>query len=516
LPQFVTSALKIAARSGKMDAALHTMSAVKSRFAFRRGLVVVAALCAASCEWRTAAGTASHGTLASQSCPSRVPQDGRCFELSVHENRSARSGRLIPLRIVVLPARDRDRTADPIFSLAGGPGQAATDIIQYSGIPDALRSRHDFVFVDQRGTGGSNSLTCEFYGPSWNPQSYFEPFLPIAKVRECRDRLSPRADLTQYTTANSADDMDDVRRALGYTRINVVGGSYGTRLAMEYVRRYEPQVRSVILEGVAGTSTHVPENFGVLAQQALDALLDECGASGECASAFPSIRDKARAVFARLSEGPVRAKVRHPSGQASEVVLTRENVAEAIRYMTYSSFEATRVPLVLQKAYEGDYSRIAQYLLRRRQNGTFDGVYLSITCAEDVPFVSDGAEERDAATYLGRYRLREQRAACAEWPRGPAPDWIGRPVKAQVPVLLISGALDPATPPANGIAVAKMLPNSLHVTIPSGGHSAAGLIGLECLEDIKTTFLERGSVEALDTGCIAGIRRPPFATAAGQ
>ena len=497
-----------------MGRTLPTMSAVKGRSVLRGGLVALTALCAAGCEWRTAAETASHGTLASQSCPSRVPPDGRCFELSVHENRSARKGRLISLRIVVLPARDRNRTAEPIFPLAGGPGQAATDIIRYPGIPDRVRARHDLVFVDQRGTGGSNALTCEFYGPSWNPQSYFEPFLPIGKVRVCRDRLSARADLTQYTTANSADDLDDVRRALGYERITVVGGSYGTRLAMEYVRRYEPHVRSVILEGVADTSTHMPENFGVLAQQALDALLDECEASNACASAFPSIRDKARTVFARLSEGPVRAAVAHPSGQASEVVLTRDHVAEAIRYMTYSSYEATRVPLVLQKAYEGDYSRLAQYLLRRRQDGTFDGLYLSITCAEDVPFISPGAEDRDAATYLGTYRLLEQRAACAEWPRGPAPDWIGRPVEARVPVLVISGAIDPATPPANGIAVAKTLPNSLHVTIPSGGHSAAGLVGLECLDAIKTAFLERGSVTGLDTGCIGNIRRPPFATAA--
>jgi len=486
----------------------------------RRGqatLLGILALAVVACRDGTAAGsdTATPGLLVQETCSVSVRPDARCSTLFVHENRTRRSGRVIPLRIVVLPARTDGRAADPIFFLAGGPGQAATEIMQAHAFVEAgLRDRYDLVYVDQRGTGGSNALTCEFYGPPWNVQSYFEPFLPIGRVRECRDRLSARADLTQYTTASSVDDLEDVRRALRYDRINVLGGSYGTRLAMEYVRRYEPNVRAVILEGVATPTTHMPENFGVLAQQALDALLDECVSVPECESAFPSIREDARAVFTRLKEAPVRAKVSHPgSGQAVDVSITREHVAETIRYMTYTSYEAARVPLVLHAASRGDYSPIAESMLRRRASGTFDGLYLSITCAEDVPYVSADAEEREAGTYLGTYRLREQRAACAEWPRGAAPDWIGRPVTAKVPVLIISGALDPATPPANGLAVAKTLPNSLHVTIPFGGHSPAGLTGLACIQRLKVTFIERGSVEGLDASCVSSIRRPSFAVA---
>lgn len=473
------------------------------------GFLLVLAL-GAGCGRGTAA-RGPHGTVVQDSCPAALPPEARCSQLSVYENRSTQTGRLIPLRIAVLPARGARPEPDPVFFLAGGPGQAATWLIGDPAILNgAFRQRRDVVLVDQRGTGGSNPLICDFYGPPSDAGNYFDSFLPLSKVRKCRDRLSGAADLTQYTTASAVADLDDVRGALGYERINLVGGSYGTRLAMEYVRRHEPRVRSVVLEGAAATEMHVPEDFGILAQRALDALLDECAASEPCASSFPSIRAEARAVFDRLREGPVRAKVMSGGGRPVEVVVTKDHVAESIRYMMYSSHGAARVPFVLHAAYRGDYSAIAQYLFEWRSPGTFDGLYLSITCAEDVPFVSPDAESREASTYMSGYRVREQRAACAEWPRGPAPDWIGRPVAASVPVLIISGALDPVTPPEGGASVAKTLSRSVHVTVPFGGHSPAGLSGLDCLEALKADFLERASVEGLDTVCIGRIKRPGF------
>jgi pimeloyl-ACP methyl ester carboxylesterase len=228
----------------------------------------------------------------------------------------------------------------------------------------SLREHRDIVLVDQRGTGGSNGLTCDFYGPPADPANYFEPFLPLSRVRECRDRLSAAADLTQYTTTNSVADLDDVRAAFGYERINLDGGSYGTRLALEYVRRHESRVRAVILEGVAPPDLHMPENFGITAQQALDALLDECVSVEPCATTFPSIRAETRAVFERLTEGPVRARVMSPGGRPVEVVLRKEHVAEAIRYMTYSSHTAARVPLVLHGVpLQGTIARYVRWAL---------------------------------------------------------------------------------------------------------------------------------------------------------
>jgi pimeloyl-ACP methyl ester carboxylesterase len=420
--------------------------------------------------------------LVADACTGVAASGARCVRLPVRENRSDPGSRTIALRIVTLPATGSDPAPDPIFFLAGGPGQAATGLIRDTSFADpVLRERRDLVFLDQRGTGASNPLLCRFYGPA-DPQSFFDGFMPLERVRACRAALERTSDLSQYTTAASVEDLEDVRASLGYERINLVGGSYGTRLAMEYARRHGGSVRAIVLNGPVPPSLRIPEDFGRLAQRSLDLLLDECLGAG-CAARFGDIRAQARAVFDRLRQGPVTATVLAPGWfRPATVTITRDHVAEAIRYMTYTPREAARVPLLLHEAARGDYSPIAQFLLRWRSRGTFEALYLSITCTEDVPFISPGAADRDERTYLGGYRVREQRAACAEWPRGAVPEWHGEPVFTDVPVLILSGELDPVTPPAHGDALARTLPNSLHIRVPFAGHSARGLDGQSCLK----------------------------------
>ena len=129
-------------------------------------------------------------------------------------------------------------------------------------------------------------------------------------MKACRTKLEATSDLRQYTTSASVEDLEAIRTALQYPQFTLVGGSYGTRLAMEYVRRYEARVRAVVLEGPVTPANHVPEGFGRLAARALDGVLDECLADADCARAFPAIRDEARQVFARL-----RQKRRPPSSR---------------------------------------------------------------------------------------------------------------------------------------------------------------------------------------------------------
>ena len=432
----------------------------------------------------------------------------RCATVAVPENRTTGHGRRIALRAAVLPARGSNRAPDPVFFLAGGPGQAATDFLRDPGMArHALGERRDLVFVDQRGTGRSNPLMCDFYRPADVAAGVFADFMPLARVRECRNLLESRADLSQYTTAASVADLEDVRAALGYEHINLSGGSYGTRLAMEYVRAHPGRVRSVILDGAVPPSLRMPEGFGRAAQQALDGLLDECAATPACARAFPGIRNESRAVFERLSRGSISTTLQDT---AVAVTMTRDNVAEAIRYMSYSARDASRVPLLLHRAHEGDFTGIARFLRDYRTPGTFEALYLSITCTEDVPFLSKDAAAEDEPTYLGSYRIRQQQAACAEWPRGAVPAWHGEPVRANVPVLITSGLLDPVTPPAGADLVARSLPNSLHLKVPSGAHGLGGLRGLECLVALKRDFVERGTVAALDAACVQAIARPAF------
>jgi pimeloyl-ACP methyl ester carboxylesterase len=504
--------------------------------------MLAATVTVAGCQSRTPAGEDSGG-IRTEPCVGIPDATAQCHRLSVYENQTTRRGRTISLRIVVLPATGEEKASDAVVYLAGGPGQAATELMGDAfSERGGVRQHRDVVYADQRGTGGSHPLLCQFYGPPDNPQTYFDVFLPIEKVRACRERLERDADLAQYTTSASVEDLEKIRIALGYQQLTLVGGSYGTRLAMEYVRRYEPRVRAVILDSAVTPGTHAPENFGQMAGRALDGLIDECLADTKCSRAFPAIRDEARQVFDRLRQRPVTATVAHPSfpersrespersrespersrespegsresKRPAEVTLTRDHVAEAIRYLMYSSLGASRVPLYLHEAFNGNFSPIADFLIRWRARGTFDGLYLSITCTEDVPLVAPDAAERDDPTYLGGYRVRQQRAACAVWPRGTPSDMSGTPVKAAVPILLTSGTLDPVTPPENGDTIAQTLSHSLHVRVPSAGHSPFGLTGLDCLDDLKRTFIERGRAEGLDTSCVTRIARPGFAAA---
>ncbi len=474
------------------------------------GILAGVAVSAAWRSQRARANAARVAAVVEEPCRDVRWSQARCYRLSVPENR-ANPSRFISLRIVVLKANGPNRAADPIVFLAGGPGQAATTVMRDRDA--SLGDNRDLVFADQRGTGGSNALTCQFYGPPENTNSYFQQFLPVDKVNACRAALAPTADLTQYTTDASVDDLEAIRTAFGYTQINLVGGSYGTRLAMEYVRRYGPagRVRSVILDSPVSPADHTPENFGQLAARALDGVFDECAATPACADAFPQIRDETRAVFDRLRAGPVTTTASHPSlSSRGAVTLTRNHVAEAIRYMLYSAGGASMVPLYLHEAFNGNYAPIADFLIRWRADGTFDGLYLSITCAEDVPFIAADAAERDEPTFLGSYRVREQRAACAEWPRGVRPAVAAQPVTSDVPTLITSGALDPVTPSVNAETIARTLSHSAHVQLPFSGHSPAGLSGLSCLNALKRTFIDRASTDGLDTSCISQITRPGF------
>jgi pimeloyl-ACP methyl ester carboxylesterase len=488
---------------------------VRTAIFARASLVVAAAGVLAACNSRPAAtGAAISSPLQARACEIPPASDAQCHVLAVPENRAA-PARTIPLHILVLRATGRQPSPDPIFFLAGGPGQAAADVMHDPTVPASdLRRDRDLVYADQRGTGRSHPLNCPFYGPPEQPSTFFDKFLPVDKIRACREELSRAADLSQYTTGASVEDLEAIRVAMGYGQINLVGGSYGTRLAMEYVRRYGQHVRAVILDSPVTPATHAPEGFGRFADAALTSLLDECAATEPCAKAFPDIRQEARAVFDRLRQGPVTARAAHPSRQVqAEVTLTREHVAEAVRYLMYSTQGASRVPLYLHEAFKGNYDPFAAFLMRWRAQGTFDGLYLSITCAEDVPFVAADAAERDDPTFLGGYRVRQQRDACAEWPRGARGERQFEPVIAEVPVLMTSGALDPVTPPANADVLAKTLPRSLHVRIPFSGHSPSGLTDLDCLSTIKRAFIERGRVDGLDTSCVARMTRRGFVTA---
>jgi pimeloyl-ACP methyl ester carboxylesterase len=445
-----------------------------------------------------------------------IEGDAKCGTLDVFENRDTKQGRKIKLNVLVLPATGQQREADAVFYFAGGPGSAAVE--DAPGIVKVLanlRQHRDLVFVDQRGTGQSNPLNCELFN-STDPQSFLGSFFPIDDVRKCREQLEPKADLTLYTTNIAMDDLDDVRAALGYDQIDLYGGSYGTRAALVYLRRHPKHVRAVILHGVAPTNQFMPLNFPQDAERALQGVLSECEADEACHAAFPNVKTDAKRVLEQLLQSPAQVEVKPAKAKDPvTVTLNRNLVAEAVRYMLYSPGGAGRVPLFLHLAAEGNYAPLAKAALFYRENVVAtgsNGMYLSVTCAEDLPFVKAAeAKQLGANTFLGSYRYDQQSAACQLWPKGIVDAKYAEPVRSDKPVLILTGEWDPVTPPAQGDAVAKSLPNSLHLVVNDGAHALGGLSGIECIDRVMTQFVERGSVKDLDTSCTKNIKRNGFA-----
>lgn len=441
---------------------------------------------------------------------------GKCGTYEVYENRTTKKGRRITLKIVSIRATGEKREPDPFVFFAGGPGSSATE--DASGLVRAfpqILEHHDMLFVDQRGTGGSHPLDCKFYDPA-DLQTYLGYFFPLDDVKKCREQLEANSDLKLYTTTIAADDMDEVRAALGYERLNLLGGSYGTRAALTYLKRHPQHVRTAILHGVSPTNHFMPSDFPVQTERALQGVLSECLADKVCSEAFPNIKEEAKAVLAQLIKGPIEVEVQKPrSSEKVKVKLSRDLAAEAIRYMLYSPVPASRVPLILHLASQGNYVPLTYAALRYRQNlvgSGSNGMYLSVTCAEDLPWIKPGEGERMAAnTFLGDYRLRQQREACALWPRAEIEPDYSQPVKADVPVLILTGEWDPVTPPSNGDRAAKTLTNSLHVIVPSGAHGLDGLEGTDCIDNLIVKFIESGTTKGLDTACVKNIHRKGFA-----
>ncbi|HEY6252094.1 MAG TPA: alpha/beta fold hydrolase [Candidatus Angelobacter sp.] len=449
------------------------------------------------------------GRVALQPCRSADGNtEGLCGKYEVYENRQSQSGRKIALNIMVLPAISDKPAPDPFFALAGGPGQSAVEAFPLSGFVGKVRQHRDVVLVDQRGTGASNPLPCELRDPK-DAQSFFGEYVPMDKVRGCRAELEKKADLTQYTTSIFADDLDEVRRAMGYGKINIIGGSYGSRSALVYLRQHEDQVRTITLEGIAPPDYRVMLAFPRAIQGSVDGVIDLCAAEDACDKGFPNLKKEFQELVDRLDKSPAHFEVDTPSGKQA-IILSRGAFVANLRPFLYVPALVSQFPFVVHRAYQGDWSifgALAVALRSELEKVINRGMSLSVICSEDVPGITDAVIQREThGTYLGDYQVRMYRKACQEWPHRTVPRDFHASVHSAVPALLISGALDPATPPSRSEQAAHDLSNSRRIIVKEGTHGT----GSPCIDGLISQFVDQGSGAGLDASCADAIHLPPF------
>ncbi len=428
----------------------------------------------------------------------------RCGTLSVYEDRATKTGRMINLNVAVIPARSAHPAPDPIFYIPGGPGEAATEWASYAmQLLGLVNEERDVVLVDQRGTGGSNKLTCS--QPADSAQQ-------VEALRTCLANLN--SDPSAYTTAWGMDDMDDVRAALGYDQINLYGGSYGTAAAQIYILRHGEHVRTASLDGATLLAVPIFERWPITSQKALDFLFARCETDSTCQSAFPNLRQEFTTVLARLDKGPLTLPLNDPV-TGKPTLLTANKFRTAVHGALASTPTAVLVPKLIHLVYSEDWNALAGFVAANSNDDSSTPQWklmnLTILCNEEWAKIRPA--ETTAATagsYLQYEDVREltvPEAICAAMPRTKAEALYGPLTSSSVPVLIFSGEADPQDPPENVADAKKWYPNSLDLVAPGQGH---GFTGLPCRATILADFIHRGSVGGSQTSCLQQVPLPDF------
>lgn len=437
-----------------------------------------------------------------------LAEEVRCGVAEVFEDRDRDTGRRIPIHVAVLPALRRSAAPDPLFILAGGPGQGARS---YGGMVArafrTVRRTRDIVLVDVRGTGASAPLTCletvSDLGDFGLGRDVF-----FGEGKRCASELD--ADPRFYTHRNALADLDEIRARLGYDRINLWGGSWGTRAALIYALRYPGAVRRVVLDGAASLDMGFPRTVAADAQRAFDLLVRRCEQDPGCARAFPDPRERMRALLESLDARPVTARIPHPrTAQPVDVLLTRDVVAEIVRVALYTPTDVARVlPLVFAAA-AGDFAPLAAqhgYSASATIDEMALGSTLAVLCSEDMPLVASADFAADArGSFLGTAYADGWAARCRDWPAGPPID-VDRAATSNAPALILSGLHDPVTPPRAGDAMARWFPSHEHVVVPGAAHNTS-FTG--CVPDLIAGFLDGAPIDA---SCVNDIPLPVLVT----
>jgi pimeloyl-ACP methyl ester carboxylesterase len=489
---------------------------------FKPGIIAAAPLATASASAASASATPAQtrklGTLEFAPCTlapklSTEAVEAQCTTLAVPEDYAHPSGRKIQLALAWVPAKN-EQDPDPVFMLAGGPGQSARDSYPQiaRAFEETLKKRSVFL-LDQRGTGGSHPLRCrDTSGRNTvsEDQTDDSPEAIRRFTEACRDQLSRDSDLRFYTTTDAIRDLDAVRAAIGAAKINLVGISYGTRVAQQYARRYPQRTRTVVLDSVAPNELILGNEFARNLEDALDANFHRCQLDAHCNSRMGNPREHLDALLAQLKAAPVPVTYRDPlTGELLQEPLTRGSLAVVARLYAYVPMLAASLPLTLSEAARGRYEPLmaqARMMSSALGDSIMVGMQLSVMCAEDA----DGlrADPAYADSVLGNALIDVLRAQCAVWPKGARPADFHQPFKSDLPVLVLEGEFDPVTPPRYGREVVKNLSNGRLLVLRGQGHN---VIPIGCMPRLLARFIDTADAKMLDARCLDKLPySPPF------
>tara|TARA_R110002096_G_scaffold108809_4_gene238206 strand:- start:23062 stop:24402 length:1341 start_codon:yes stop_codon:yes gene_type:complete len=416
----------------------------------------------------------------------------------------------IALRIAVVPALNLTPETDPLVPIAGGPGQGSVQFYTaYSWAFEDVRRNRDILLIDQRGTGESATMNCEFDDDLI--EGDYSTELTIRYTQQCLDELphDPRF----FTTSVAVSDLEAVREALGYPALNLYGVSYGTRVAQHFARRYPDKTRTVVIDGVVPPQLSLGPEIATESQKAVDTILARCEEDPACNEAFPDITAVFERIVAQLKEAPVNIDVPDPSsGRPEPVEFGPGELATAIRLLAYHPNSIALMPLLIHEAGNGNFVPLgSQFMMTMIAMGEQIslGMHNAVMCTEDVPFYDPDSIDYSGlqSSYMGTLQLDALQAICSVWPTGPIDDGFKLPLDTDIPVLLLSGDADPITPPRYADLAAVDLGNARHLIGKDQGH---GQISVGCMPRLVADFIDSADIDAIDSGCMERSFVMPF------
>ena len=440
-----------------------------------------------------------------------VVAESLCITFQVPENYDAPQARQIDLKVMVIPALSELPEPDPLFLLAGGPGQAATDLLQVAQVFSRARTDRDIVLVDQRGTGELSPFDCQM---GEEQTAEFEARDPgfdevlaaqLQILRDCLNAMDASPEF--YTTDIAMRDLDAVRELLGYSQLNLWGASYGSRAALAYLQAFPATTRTVIIDAVAPTAIALPSFTERDASASLEKIFQDCAADKQCKQAFPELAQHYSELLERLSSPQPVTVVNDADFSRLETTLADFEFINILRQVLYSREAQRLIPFIIEQAWQGNYKPLFSLTAQYSQNQINQGMFLSVICNEDYPFIDQAAQTR--TDYLLESSMFNSFVyeACAIWPKREVPAFYFEAVSEDKPVLIFSGTLDPITPPLWGEMVAETLPDARHFILEGFAH---GTPFTQCTATIMNSFIEAGTLADLDGECVERFARRPF------